>query len=367
VAGSGPPGPPSSSGTPKWTSFSIPSGTVTTSRSHHDKVRPVAAARSCRAGSRRSWRGCQSAARLPPGLGLDEHRAHVLPVAQLLDRRVVRRSRQPRGVQQHVPERDPVLAVDAELGPDLSGPQVVGELASLHQHTDDGRGHALGCGCGPEQRVGTYGLPLARVRGTAHRIHHDPAVLHHCDLHPDLVAAPHPVADQRLDARLHIGSAHAVILPRTDRPMRVTRKLRWRGALQLALGGVLKLIGLHTVQLGCDGVRVRSSSVGLGSAAPKRPKRAMAGVLGLVSIIILFVPAPRTAPRSRLAPAGFAVGLGQTTGPLRARHRRRGPPHERDAPWQPNPREGRTHRSQLPPGRRGRRPPAPKKEARLFR
>jgi excisionase family DNA binding protein len=33
-------------------------------------------------------------------------------------------------------------------------------------------------------------------------------------------------------------------------------------------------------------------------------------VLGLVSIIILFVPAPATAPRSRFAPQVFAVGAG---------------------------------------------------------
>ena len=87
----------------------------------------------------------------------------------------------------------------------------------------DGRGHALRCGCSPEQCVGGHGPPLARVRGTAHRIHHDPAVLHHHDLHSNLVAARHPVVDQRLDTGLHIGSAHAVILSSTHRPKRVTR------------------------------------------------------------------------------------------------------------------------------------------------
>jgi hypothetical protein len=165
----------------------------------------------------------EAAARLPPGLGLGEHRAHVVPVAQLLDRGVVRRGGHARGVQQHVPERDPVLAVGTELGPDVGGPQVVGGLAPLHQYMGDGQGHALRCGCSPEQRVGTHGLALARVRGTAHRIHHDPAVLHHRDLHSNLVAARHPVVDQRLDTCLHIGSAHAVILSSTIRPKRVTR------------------------------------------------------------------------------------------------------------------------------------------------
>jgi hypothetical protein len=162
----------------------------------------------------------EAAARLPPGLGLGEHRAHVVPVAQLLDRGVVRRGGHARGVQQHVPERDPVLAVGTELGPDVGGPQVVGGLAPLHQYMGDGQGHALRCGCSPEQRVGTHGLALARVRGTAHRIHHDPAVLHHRDLHSNLVAARHPVVDQRLDTCLHIGSAHAVILSSTIRPKR---------------------------------------------------------------------------------------------------------------------------------------------------
>ena len=44
-------------------------------------------------------------------------------------------------------------------------------------------------------------------------------------------------------------------------------------------------------------------------------------MLGLVSIIVLFVQGYRP----------------NQPGPLRARHRRRRPPHERDAPWQPNP------------------------------
>jgi excisionase family DNA binding protein len=48
-------------------------------------------------------------------------------------------------------------------------------------------------------------------------------------------------------------------------------------------------------------------------------------MLGLVSIIILFVPAPATAPRNRLAPQVFAVGVGRTTGHHRARRRCRRP------------------------------------------
>jgi hypothetical protein len=64
---------------------------------------------------------------------------------------------------------------------------------------------------------------LAGVCGAAHGIHHDLSVLHHRDLHSDLVAARHPVVDDRLDTCLHIASAHAVILSSTDRPKRVTR------------------------------------------------------------------------------------------------------------------------------------------------
>src|SRR5215212_1827584 len=60
-------------------------------------------------------------------------------------------------------------------------------------------------------------------------------------------------------------------------------------------------------------------------------------MLGLVSIIVLFVPTPATASRTRLAPQVVAVGVGRTTDPLGARARCWTPPHERDAPWQPNP------------------------------
>src|SRR4029450_11786368 len=50
-----------------------------------------------------------------------------------------------------------------------------------------------------------------------------PAGPPHHALHSSLVAARHPVVDQRLDTGLHIGSAHAVILSSTHRPKRVTR------------------------------------------------------------------------------------------------------------------------------------------------
>jgi hypothetical protein len=76
----------------------------------------------------------EAGARPPPGLRLGEHRAHVVPVAQILDRRLVRRGRHTSGVQQHVLLRHEILAVGAELGPDVGRPHVICELAPLHQH-----------------------------------------------------------------------------------------------------------------------------------------------------------------------------------------------------------------------------------------
>jgi hypothetical protein len=74
-----------------------------------------------------------------------------------------------------------------------------------------------------------------------------------------------------------------------------------------------------------------------------------------VSIILLFVPAPATAPRNCLARQGFAVGVGRTTDPLGARCWT--PPHEGRRRGSPTRRQGCNHLSRLPAGRRGRRHP----------
>ena len=57
-------------------------------------------------------------------------------------------------------------------------------------------------------------------------------------------------------------------------------------------------------------------------------------MLGLVWIITLFVWHLARRPRIVCA-AGPRRRVGRTTGPIRIRQRP-GPPHERDAPWQPN-------------------------------
>jgi excisionase family DNA binding protein len=81
-------------------------------------------------------------------------------------------------------------------------------------------------------------------------------------------------------------------------------------------------------------------------------------MLGLVSIIVLFVPAPGTAPRNQLCSGPspsvsdeqpVTTGPGNAAGVHRTKGMRRGSPTQR---------QGLNHLPQLPPHRRGRRHPA---------
>ena len=75
------------------------------------------------------------------------------------------------------------------------------------------------------------------------------------------------------------------------------------------------------------------------SAHPVRlkcPKRAMAGAWPSLNNRPVR-PAPTTATRNHLRRHQLIAVVGRTTDSSRAWHSCRSPPHERDAPWQPNP------------------------------
>ena len=81
---------------------------------------------------------------------------------------------------------------------------------------------------------------------------------------------------------------------------------------------------------------VESPSGALGSGVLKRPKRAMAGCL-VWSRYSSCSSQHQAGTGEPSVPRAVTVGVGRITGHHRARRRRRGPPHERDAPWQPTP------------------------------
>src|ERR671917_226969 len=110
--------PSSDSGTPRKSSSATPSGPA------NDLAENVAE----RVGVIR-----HPGARFPPGLGVGDRCAHLLPVAQILRRGVGRHARHPDRVRQDVPYGRGLLAVSAELRPQLYDRCVVAEVTPLDE------------------------------------------------------------------------------------------------------------------------------------------------------------------------------------------------------------------------------------------
>ncbi len=124
----------------------------------------------------------------------------------------IRRVGKARGVQQHLFDRDHVLAVGAELGNDLGHAFAHVELALADQQPRRRRHYRLGAGEDGVERVvggGTVGAALHRVPKGAHRA--DLAVARDCDLarrQQALVDFARSALEQRVDLlRIEAGFA----------------------------------------------------------------------------------------------------------------------------------------------------------------
>src|SRR5215210_756512 len=91
--------------------------------------------------------------RLPPGLGVGDLGAHLVPLAQVLGRRVIRYARHADCVRQHLPHGRSFFAVGPELRPQLNHGRVVAEEAALDEHVCHGRSRTLSDGVGVERSV----------------------------------------------------------------------------------------------------------------------------------------------------------------------------------------------------------------------
>jgi hypothetical protein len=92
-------------------------------------------------------------ARLPPGLGVGDQGAHLLPVAQVLGSGVGRHAGHADRVRQDVAHGRALLAVSAELRPQLHDRGVVIERATLYEHVCHRGGRTFARRVGVERRV----------------------------------------------------------------------------------------------------------------------------------------------------------------------------------------------------------------------
>ena len=121
-------------------------------------------------------------ARRPPWRLIGDERADPVPVTEILGRNVRPEARHAGGVHEHVAQRHAVLAVVAELEPDVGNPLLVADLATLNQHMRDRGCRAFARRRGEEQRAGGHGLPSARVGDPSNRVDDNAALVYDIDL-----------------------------------------------------------------------------------------------------------------------------------------------------------------------------------------
>lgn len=147
----------------------------------------------------------------------------MVPITQLLGRRVVGRRRDPGRVQQDLAQRHIFFAVAAELRPHLGDPELVVQLPTFHQDMRNRGRNPLRGRCRIKQRVPSDGGTGVLVCEATYRIDDQFSAIHHRDLHADLGAGCHHRVDGALDAPLHVPRGnpeacpcHACIVPDTD-------------------------------------------------------------------------------------------------------------------------------------------------------
>jgi hypothetical protein len=111
-------------------------------------------------------------ARLPPGLGVGDGSAHLVPVTQVLWRRVIWYPRHTDRVRQDVPHGRGLLTVGTELGPHLDDRRVIAEQPTLHEHMRHGRGRALANRVAVDRRVRRDATPGLRVGDASDGVGH---------------------------------------------------------------------------------------------------------------------------------------------------------------------------------------------------
>src|SRR3989454_3914889 len=139
---------------------------------------------------------------LPPRLRVGDGRAHLVPVAEVFDRRRQRDARHPCGVVEDVANGHTLLAVGAEFWPQLGDPGVVAERPALGQHVDQGRGRRLAHRVAVDGRLRRKRPSACRIRDPRHGIDDLLAALIDGDLEASLGPRFHHLVDGLLDVRL---------------------------------------------------------------------------------------------------------------------------------------------------------------------
>src|SRR6266566_2114491 len=137
---------------------------------------------------------------LPPGGGAGDPRAHQVPVAQVLGGGVGRDAGHAHRMGQGVPDGGGLLAVGAELRPQLDDGGSVAEQPALHEHVGDGRGRALADRVAVERRAGGHRPSGGGVGDAGDGVDHLLAV----PVHGHLQAALGSGLDQLVDGLLHL-------------------------------------------------------------------------------------------------------------------------------------------------------------------
>ena len=145
-------------------------------------------------------------ARLPPQLRVGDRRAHLAPVAQVLHRRAEGDARHAGRVREHVADGDFLLAVSAELGPQLDDRGVVAELPALHEHVGQGGCRGLADREVVEGRVRGDQPARVWVRDARNDVDDLFSMVVHGNLHPTLSSGFHQLVNRCLN--LFLKDAH---------------------------------------------------------------------------------------------------------------------------------------------------------------
>ena len=149
--------------------------------------------------------------RFPPEFFVGDRAAHLVPVAEVFDRRIQRNARHPRGVIQDVPHGDGLLSVGAELGPELDNRRLVAKQAALRQDMDNRRGRGLHDREAVKRRVRRHRTSAGRIGSARHGVDHQVGSTIYGHLQAALSAGIHELVDGGLYLLLGVGNDLAVV------------------------------------------------------------------------------------------------------------------------------------------------------------
>ena len=124
--------------------------------------------------------------RFPPRPLVGEERADAVPITEVDGRDVWPQTGDPRSVDEDVAHRHPVLAMCAELGPDVGHTLLIVQLAVFDQHMRDRGSDAFARRCGEEQGARLHRRPGALIGDSGPRVGDDVPRVQDGDLQPGL-------------------------------------------------------------------------------------------------------------------------------------------------------------------------------------